>query len=168
MSTLVVIGYKDLYQAEEVRLKLCKLQRDYLIDLEDAVVVTKDQAGKIKLHQAVNLTATGAVSGGFWGSLIGLIFLNPLLGLAAGAAAGAVSGALTDLGINDRFMKDLAATMQPGSSALFVLARRATPDKVLAELQGSGGTILQTSLSHDDEAKLQAALSAARPSAEAC
>jgi len=168
MSTLVVIGYKDLYQAEEVRLKLCKLQRDYLIDLEDAVVVTKDQAGKIKLHQAVNLTATGAVSGGFWGSLIGLIFLNPLLGLAAGAAAGAVSGALTDLGINDRFMKDLAATMQPGSSALFVLARRATPDKVLAELQGSGGTIMQTSLSHDDEAKLQAALSAARPSAEAC
>jgi uncharacterized membrane protein len=163
MSTLVVIGYKDLYQAEEVRLKLCKLQRDYLIDLEDAVVVTKDQAGKIKLHQAVNLTATGAVSGGFWGSLIGLIFLNPLLGLAAGAAAGAVSGALTDLGINDRFMKDLADTMQPGGSALFVLARKATPDKVLEELKGSGGTVLQTSLSHDDEAKLQAALSAASP-----
>jgi uncharacterized membrane protein len=164
MSTLVVIGYKDLYQAEEVRLKLWKLQKDYLIDLEDAVVATKDQAGKVKLHQAVNLTATGAVSGSFWGSLIGLIFLNPLLGLAAGATAGAVSGALTDVGIGDKFMKDLAATMQPGSSALFVLARKATPDKVLEELQGSGGTILQTSLSHDDEAKLQAALSAARPS----
>jgi len=164
MSTLVVIGYHDLYQAEEVRLKLCKLQRDYLIDLEDAVVVTKDQAGKIKLHQAVNLTAVGAASGGFWGALIGLIFLNPLLGVAMGAAAGAVSGALTDVGINDRFMRDLAATMQPNSSALFVLARKATPDKVLEELQGSGGTILQTSLSHDDEAKLQAALSAASPS----
>jgi uncharacterized membrane protein len=164
MSTLVVIGYNDLYQAEEVRLKLCKLQRDYLIDLEDAVVVTKDQAGKIKLHQAVNLTAAGAASGGFWGALIGLIFLNPLLGVAMGAAAGAVSGALTDVGINDRFMRDLAATMQPNSSALFVLARKATPDKVLEELHGSGGTILQTSLSHDDEAKLQAALSAASPS----
>ena len=164
MSTLVVIGYNDLYQAEEVRLKLCKLQRDYLIDLEDAVVVTKDKAGKIKLHQAVNLTAAGAASGGFWGALIGLIFLNPLLGVAMGAAAGAVSGALTDVGINDRFMRDLAATMQPNSSALFVLARKATPDKVLEELQGSGGTILQTSLSHDDEAKLQAALSAASPS----
>jgi uncharacterized membrane protein len=164
MSTLVVIGYKDLYQAEEVRLKLWKLQKDYLIDLEDAVVATKDQAGKVKLQQAVNLTAVGAAGGGFWGSLVGLIFLNPLLGLAAGAAAGAVSGALTDVGIDDKFMKDLAATMQPGSSALFVLARRATPDKVLEELQGSGGTILQTSLSHDDEAKLQAALSAASPS----
>ena len=165
MSTLVVIGYNDLYQAEDVRLKLWKLQKDYLIDLEDAVVVTKDQAGKIKLHQPVNLTAAGAVSGGFWGSLIGLIFLNPLLGLAMGAAAGAASGALTDVGINDKFMKDLADTMHPGSSVLFVLARKATPDKVLEELQGSGGTILQTSLSHDDEAKLLAALSAARPSA---
>ena len=164
MSTLVVIGYKDLYQAEEVRLKLWKLQKDYLIDLEDAVVATKDQEGKIKLHQAVNLTAAGAVSGSFWGSLIGLIFLNPLLGLAMGAAAGAASGALSDVGIDDKFMKDLAATMQPGSSALFVLARRATPDKVLEELKGTGGTILQTSLSHDDEAKLQAALSAASPS----
>jgi uncharacterized membrane protein len=164
MSTLVVIGYKDLYQAEEVRLKLWKMQKDYLIDLEDAVVATKDQDGKVKLHQAVNLTATGALSGGFWGSLIGLIFLNPLLGLAMGAAAGAVSGALTDVGIDDKFMKDLAATMQPGSSALFVLARKATPDKVLEEIQGTGGTILQTSLSHDDEAKLQAALSAASPS----
>jgi uncharacterized membrane protein len=164
MSTLVVIGYNDLYQAEEVRLKLWKLQKDYLIDLEDAVVATKDQAGKIKLHQAVNLTATGAVSGSFWGTLIGLIFLNPLLGLAMGATAGAVSGALTDVGIDDKFMKDLATTMQPGSSALFVLARRATPDKVLEELQGTGGTILQTSLSHDDEAKLQAALSAVHPS----
>jgi uncharacterized membrane protein len=164
MSTLVVIGYKDPYQAEEVRLKLWKLQKDYLIDLEDAVVATKDQAGKIKLHQPVNLTATGAVSGSFWGSLIGLIFLNPLLGMAMGAAAGAVSGALTDVGINDKFMKDLAATMQPGSSALFVLARKATPDKVLEEIKGTGGTILQTSLSHEDEAKLQAALSAASPS----
>jgi uncharacterized membrane protein len=164
MSTLVVIGYKDLYQAEEVRLKLWKMQKDYLIDLEDAVVATKDQDGKVKLHQAVNLTATGALSGGFWGSLIGLIFLNPLLGLAMGAAAGAASGALTDVGIDDKFMKDLAATMQPGSSALFVLARKATPDKVLEEIQGTGGTILQTSLSHDDEAKLQAALSAAQPS----
>jgi uncharacterized membrane protein len=161
MSTLVVIGYKDLYQAEEVRLKLWKLQKDYLIDLEDAVVATKDQEGKVKLHQAVNLTATGALSGGFWGSLIGLIFLNPLLGLAMGAAAGAASGALTDVGIEDKFMKDLAATMQPGSSALFVLVRKSTPDRVLEEIKGTGGTVLQTSLSHDDEAKLQAALSAA-------
>jgi uncharacterized membrane protein len=162
MSTLVVIGYDNEFKAEEVRLTLRKLQKDYLIDLEDAVVAVKDAQGKVKLHQAVNLTAAGAVGGGFWGSLIGLIFLNPLLGAAIGAAAGATSGALTDVGINDKFMKELAATMSPGSSALFVLVRKATPDKVLAELQGSGGKVLKTSLSHDDEAKLQAALSAAK------
>ena len=94
--------------------------------------------------------------------LIGLMFLNPLLGLAVGASAGAVSGALVDLGINDQFMKDLAATLTPNSSALFVLVRKSTPDKVLEEVKGTGGTILKTSLSHEDETKLQAALSAAK------
>ncbi len=163
MSTLVVVGYNDVHKAEEVRLTLRKLQRDYLVELEDAVVAVKDAKGKIKLHQAVNLTAAGAVSGGFWGSLIGLIFLNPLLGLAVGAAAGTASGALTDIGINDNFMKELAATITPGSSVLFVLVHKATPDKVLAELQGTGGKVLKTSLSHEDEAKLQAALNATKP-----
>ena len=163
MSTLVVIGYDDQFKAEEVRLKLWKLQKEYLIDLEDAVVAIKDDKGSVKLHQAVNLTAAGAVSGGFWGSLVGLIFLNPLLGLAVGATTGAVSGALIDVGIDDKFMKALAETLAPGSSALFVLVRKATPDKVLEEIKGSGGKVLRTSLSHDDEVKLQAALSAANP-----
>jgi len=161
MSTLVVIGYDDLHKAEEVRLTLRKMQKDYLIDLEDAVVAVKDGDGKVKLHQAINLTAAGAVSGGFWGTLIGLIFLNPLLGMAVGATAGAVSGALSDVGIDDKFMKDLAGTLNAGSSVLFVLVRKATPDKVLDELKGTGGKVLKTSLSHDNEAKLQAALSGA-------
>jgi len=162
MSTLVVIEYDDPFKAEEIRLALMKMRKDYLIDLEDAVVAVKDQKGKVRLHQAVNVTAAGAMSGGFWGALIGLIFLNPLLGLAIGAAAGAVSGALTDVGINDKFMKDLAGAMKPGSSTLFVLVRKATPDRVLDELKGTGGTVLRTSLSHEDEAKLQAALTAAK------
>jgi uncharacterized membrane protein len=162
MSILVVVGYKEPYKAEEVRLHLWKLQREYLLDLEDAVVVVKNAEGKVTLHQPVNLTAAGAVSGGFWGALIGLIFLNPLLGLAVGASAGAVSGALTDIGIDDNFIKELGTTMTPNSSSLFVLIRNATPapDKVLEELKGTGGTILKTSLSHEDEAKLQAALDA--------
>src|SRR5215471_6409814 len=160
MSTLAVIGYDDQFKAEEVRLTLIKMQKDYLIDLEDAVVAVKDEKGKVRLHQAVNVTAAGAVGGGFWGALIGLIFLNPLLGAAVGATAGAVSGALTDVGINDKFMKDLAGTMKPGSSSLFVLVKKVTPDRVLDELKGTGGTVLRTSLSHEDEAKLQAALTA--------
>lgn len=162
MSTLVVVAYDDKYKAEEIRLMLRKLQQDYLIDLEDAVVAVKDDEGKVKLHQAVNMTAAGAVSGGFWGTLIGLIFMMPLLGLAAGAAAGAVSGALTDVGIDDKFMKNLAETMKNGSSVLFVLVRKVTADKVLEQLAGTGGTVLKTSLTHEDEAKLQAALSAAK------
>ena len=162
MSMLVAIRYDDKYKAEEVRLTLRKLQKDYLIDLEDAVVATKDEKGKVQLHQAVNHTAAGAVGGGFWGTLIGLIFLNPLLGLAAGAAAGAVSGALTDVGIEDKFMKELAASMTSNCSVLFVLVRKMTADKVLEELRGTGGTILKTSLSHEEETKLQAALSAAK------
>jgi uncharacterized membrane protein len=160
MNTLVVIEYDDPHKAEEIRLKLIRMQKDYLIDLEDAVVGVKDPKGKVKLHQAVNLTAQGAMSGGFWGALIGLIFLNPLLGVAMGATAGAVSGALTDVGVNDQFMKDLAAGLPPGSSALFVLVRKATPDKVLEELKGTGGKILRTSLTHENEAKLQTAISA--------
>jgi uncharacterized membrane protein len=162
MSTLVVIEYEDLHKAEEVRLLLLKMQKDYLIDLEDAVVAFKNKDGKVKLNQIHNLTAAGAASGGFWGMLIGLIFLNPLLGFAAGAAAGAVSGTLTDLGINDKFMKELAESFKPGCSALFVLVRQATTDKVLEELQGTGGKVLKTSLTHEDEKKLQEALDGAK------
>ena len=160
MSTLVVVSYDNIYKAEEVRMTLRKMQKDYLLDLEDAVVAVKDANGKVKLHQAINLTAAGALSGGFWGALIGMIFMMPLLGAAVGASAGAASGALTDVGIDDKFMKELAASMNAGSSVLFVLAHNATPDKVLDELRGTGGKVIKTSLTHEDEAKLQAALSA--------
>ena len=166
MADLIVIEYEDMHKAEEVRLRLQKMQRDYLVDLADAGVAVKDEKGKVKLNQIHNLTTSGAVSGGLWGTLIGVIFLNPLLGMAAGAAAGAIGGALTDIGINDDFMKKIASGFNNGTSALFVLVRKVTPDKVLAELEGTGGKILQTSLSHEQETKLQAALDAARQSGE--
>jgi len=161
-SSLVVIEYDDQYKAEEMRLKLRKMQKEYLLDLDDAVVAVKDTKGKIKLNQMVNLTGVGAVTGGFWGALIGLIFLNPLLGMAMGATAGAVSGALRDVGIDDKFMKELADGLPAGGSALFVLVRNATPDRVLDEVKGMGGKILKTSLTHESEAKLQEALNAAK------
>jgi len=161
MSTLVAVGYDDPFKAEEVRLKLQKMQNSYLIDLDDAVVAVKNAKGKVKLDQMHNLTAFGAASGGFWGTLIGMLFLAPLLGLAVGAAAGAVAGALRDVGINDQFMKDLADTLKPNTSALFVLVRKSTPDRVLEELKGTGGKILQTSLSHEETDRLQNALAQA-------
>ena len=163
MRNLIVVTYPTEMQASEERLKFLKMQKEYLVDLEDAVVVTRKQDGKVKLHQIHNMTAAGAVSGSFWGLLIGLIFMNPLLGLAAGAAGGAISGALTDIGIDDEFMKRLASELKPGSSVLFVLVKNFTPDKVLAELEGTGGRLLKTSLSHEDETRLQAVLDAAKP-----
>jgi uncharacterized membrane protein len=161
MSTLAVIAFEEEHKAFELRAELMKLQKEYLIKMEDAVVVTKDPKGDVKLHQAVNLTAAGAVGGGFWGALMGLIFLNPLLGAAVGAGAGALSGKLADIGIEDKFMKELGASFQPGTSALFVLVKEATRDKILARLKGFGGKVLQTSLSKDDEESLQKALSGA-------
>lgn len=160
--TLIVIGYESEIKAEEVRLALMKLQRQYLIDMGDAVVAVREADGSVKLRQLVNTTAAGALSGGFWGTLVGVLFMNPLIGLAVGTMAGAASGALTDVGIDDKFMKQLAETLKPGTAALCVLVRRATPDKVLEEIKGYGGTVIKTSLSHDDEAKLQAALSSAK------
>ena len=132
-----------------------KLQKEYLIEMEDVVVVTKNDRGKVKLHQAVNLTAAGAVGGAFWGMLIGMIFLNPLEGAAVGAGAGALSGKLRDIGIEDKFIKDLGETLTAGSSALFVLVRKATPDKVL---EGFKGKVLKTSLAIDKEEEVRKVL----------
>lgn len=166
MSTLVVVAYPNEFQAEEVRLRLLKMQQEYLVDLEDAVIAVRKQDGKIKLLQLHNLTGAGAVSGGFWGLLIGLLFMNPLLGAAVGAGAGALSGALADVGINDQFMKDLGRNLKSGGSMLFILFRSITMDKALQELAGTGGTIIQTSLSHKDEQRLRDAMDSLNADAE--
>jgi uncharacterized membrane protein len=158
MSNLVVIGFDDEHTAFEMRAALAKMQKEYLIEMEDVVVVTKDEKDKVKLHQAVNLTAAGAAGGGFWGMLIGMIFLNPLLGAAMGAGAGALSGKLRDIGISNNFMKELGETLTPGSSALFVLIRKATPEKVLEQLKQFKGRVVQTSLTAEKESELRAAL----------
>ena len=155
MSDLVVIGFEDEHTAFQMRAELVKLQKEYLIEMEDVVVVTKNEKGKVKLHQTRNLTAAGAVGGSFWGMLIGMIFLNPLLGAAVGAGAGALSGKLSDSGISDKFMKELGQTITEGTSALFVLVRKATPDKVLEELKGFKGKIIKTSLTEDREEVLR-------------
>lgn len=165
MSELIVIAYDDKHQAEQVRMQLLRLERGHLVDLEDAVVVTRDDKGKVRLNQIHNLTAAGAMTGGFWGALIGLIFMSPLLGIAAGAAAGAVGGALSDIGIEDEFMRELGRQLRPGTSALFVLVRKVTMDRVLPEIQPYGGKVLRTSLSQVDEQMLADALTHAREAA---
>jgi len=160
MSDLIVVSFPNQELAFELRAELAKLQKAYLIDIEDIVVVTRDEKGKVKLHQAVDLTSAGAVGGGFWGMLIGLLFLNPLLGAAIGAGAGALSGRFSDIGINDEFMKQLAHDFRPGCTAVFVLVRKVTADKVLEELSAfrGKGKIIQTSLEKDREDTLRAFL----------
>jgi uncharacterized membrane protein len=155
MSDLVAIVYPSEAKAEEVRQRLFDLRKQYLIEFSDAVIAVKTDAGPVKLNQLVNTTAAGAASGSFWGLLIGLLFLNPLVGVALGAASGALGGLLTDYGINDAFMKELAASLKPGDAALFVLIQNMTADKVLKEIQGAGGTVLKTSLDDTKEKVLR-------------
>ncbi|MGX5831758.1 DUF1269 domain-containing protein [Mesorhizobium sp. 43Arga] len=165
MSDLVVIVYPTEAKAEEVRQRLFALQKEYLINISDAVIATKTEAGNVKLNQIMNTTVAGAVSGSFWGLLIGVIFLNPVIGVAIGAASGALGGALTDVGINDAFMKDLSATLQPGNAALFVLIHGMTADKVLSAIKGFGGVVLKTSLDETKEQILREALGQASEAA---
>ena len=147
--------------------KLRSLQKEYLIDLEDACVVEREKGGKVHIKQAVNLTAMGAAAGGtrgaMWGALVGLLFMNPLAGMAigaiTGAGAGALSGSLADYGIPNDFIKKLGETIPEGSSALFVLFKSITEYKVLPEIQSYKPRVLKTSLSSEAEAKLRAALS---------
>jgi uncharacterized membrane protein len=160
MSDLVVIAFPSEAKAEEVRHKLLDMQQSYLIELGDAVIAVKHEDGRVKLNQLMNTTASGAVSGGFWGLLIGALFLVPVVGAAIGAGAGALSGALSDVGINDNFMKEAAAVLQPGNAALFLLIRKMTTDKVLEDLQGVGGSVLRTSFDHTKEQALRDALAA--------
>jgi uncharacterized membrane protein len=169
MSNLVVVGFPTVDEAEQVRRELVDVQREQLISLEDAVVVERDKDGQVHLRQALNLTAAGALGGGFWGSLVGLLFLNPLLGAAVGAGIGAASGSLSDLGINDGFMREVGETLPEGTAALFVLLRDATPDRVIERLRAHAphARLLRTSLSHTDEERLRQLLEQASKQAEA-
>jgi uncharacterized membrane protein len=163
MSDLVVIEFPSEYEAEEVRRKILELQKDYLIEVGDAVIAVKQPDGHIKLNQLYHPASAGAAYGAMWGTFVGLIFLMPLIGAAAGAAAGAIAGAFTDLGINDKFMKDVAASIDSGKAALFLLIKKMTTDKVLEDLKslGVGGKVLQTSFDHTKEDALRKALEAA-------
>jgi uncharacterized membrane protein len=168
MSDLVVLDFDGVGTADEVLTKLRSLQKEYLIDLEDACVVVHTDAGKVQIKQAVNLTTLGAASGASTGMLIGalagLLLLNPLAGMAAGGLAGAgfgaLSGSLADYGINDQCIKSLGKTIPKGSSALFMPIKRSTPDKVLPEIEPFKPRVIKTSLAREQEDKLRSALSA--------
>lgn len=161
MSDLYAIAYPDTATADEVRDKVIELQKRQLIDLADAVVV-ENERGKIKLHQAYHTTAAGAAGGALWGGLIGLLFLSPLLGMAIGAGVGALGGSMADVGVDDRFMKEVGERLPEGGAALFLLVTRATEDKVVAELAPYGGELIRSSLTDEAEEHLRTVIAEAR------
>jgi uncharacterized membrane protein len=158
MSNLVAIAYPDEATAAQVAQTLVELQKEHLIEFDDLVVAVRKDDGKIKLRQSFSPAGTGAAGGALWGGLIGLIFFMPLVGIAIGAASGAAAGALTDVGVDDKFMKELGEKLQPGNAATFVLVRESTPDKVLPRISQFGGEVIHTSLSQEQEEALQEAL----------
>ncbi|OLT37351.1 hypothetical protein BJF79_29600 [Actinomadura sp. CNU-125] len=162
MSDLIAVAYDDLPTAEQARDRLVRLQREHVVELADIAVVERKGDGKIKLHQAHNLTAGGALGGAAWGGLIGLLFFVPLLGMAIGSATGAAIGAATDAGVDDDFMRELGQQLAPGNAALFVLVDKRNPDKVVPELAPLGGRLLRTSLSDEEERHLRDAVETAR------
>jgi uncharacterized membrane protein len=139
---------------------LRRLKKQKVLDLADAATVVRRADGKVKVKQAVDLVGAGAFGGAFWGMLIGLIFWMPWLGIAIGAITGAIAGRFTDIGIDDSFIKQVGATIEPDHSALFLLTNRIIDDRVLPALQKYHPTVLRTSLSAEDEEKLRAAFGA--------
>jgi uncharacterized membrane protein len=157
MSDLVVFTFKTETGAKEMEDAIIQMQKMQLIQLEDAAYVVRRQDGKVKVKQANSLVGAGALGGAFWGMLIGLLFWAPWLGLAIGAITGAVAGGLSDVGVDDKFIKQVGEEIEPGNSALFLLVVEATWDKVEDELTKFDANVYKTSLSKEDEAKLKAA-----------
>lgn len=157
MSDLIVFAFDNLTGAQEMASAVGSLQKQQLVKLEDAAIVVRKDDGKPKVKQAQSLVGAGALGGAFWGLLIGLLFFAPWLGMVAGAVGGAIGGKITDIGIDDSFIKEVGSTIQPGHSALFLLIADWTEDKALGELSKFNATILRTSLSEEDDAKLREA-----------
>lgn len=155
MKKLIVLAFDSETGATEVRDKLYELQKQELITMEDAAVVVRNEEGKTDVKQAQSLVGAGAVGGAFWGMLIGLIFLAPVLGMAVGAVTGALGGRFSDIGINDSFIKEVGETIGPGESALFLLVSDVQPDRVLEELDPYNPELIETNLSPEDEQKLR-------------
>ncbi len=156
MSNLVVLAFDTESGAEQMRDDLIQLQKEHVIGLDDAAVAVRGQDGKVKIKQVTSLAGAGALGGAFWGLLIGLIFFVPVFGLIVGAAAGALAGKYQDIGVDDKFIKEVGNTLQPGNSALFLLVREAVPDKIEDAMKKYKNVkIIKTSLSKEQEEKLR-------------
>ncbi|MEY7850292.1 DUF1269 domain-containing protein [Natrarchaeobius sp. A-rgal3] len=155
MKELIVLAFDSMDGAKDVRDELYDLQKQELLQLDDAAVVTRDEDGHVKVKQARSLVGAGALGGAFWGLLIGIIFWMPWLGLAIGAASGAIAGKFSDVGIDDEFVDEVSETVEPGHSALFMLAHDISEDRVIEDLAPYDPEVIRTNLSPSDEDRLR-------------
>jgi uncharacterized membrane protein len=158
MAHLVVLGVDNRDDAERLFDLAGDLAKQELLQLDDAAYAYRDDRGKVRIHQAISLTGAGAASGALWGTLIGLIFLMPVAGLAIGAGTGALAGKLADVGINDDTIKQIGSQLEQGRAAVFLLARSATVDRVIDAIKPFNPTVIQTNLTKDREEELVKAL----------
>lgn len=156
MANLTVWKFPTVDGAQNAINKLVELQKQHLIEIVDAAIVSWEPGKKKpKTRQAIHLTSISALDGAFWGMLFGLIFFVPIFGLAVGALSGALAGHFADYGIDDRFIKDVRSQVTEGTSALFLLSEEATVDKVLEAFSGVEMELIQSNLSNEQEAKLR-------------
>jgi uncharacterized membrane protein len=158
MAHLVVLGVDNRDDAERLFDLAGDLAKQELLQLDDAAYAYRDDRGKVRIHQAISLTGAGAASGALWGTLIGLLFLMPVAGLAIGAGTGALAGKLADVGINDDTIKQIGSQLEQGRAAVFLLARSATVDRVIDAIKPFNPTVIQTNLTKDREEELVKAL----------
>jgi uncharacterized membrane protein len=160
MAELVAIGYPGEGTAEEARNVVQSLEADLVIQADQVAAISRDTEGRYHVtttHGGAS-AGEGAWWGGFWGMLFGLLFFIPFAGLAIGAGFGALFGHLGKNAIDKQFQEQVRGQVKPGTSALFMVIEKATPDKAIAALSQFGGTVIKTSLSDEDTVKLQEAL----------
>ena len=163
MPDLIAIGYPDEATAEAAADEARRLSRDLIIQPDAIAVIVREKDGSYHVHTSHHTVGGGATWGMFWGFLFGLLFFIPVLGLAVGAGLGALMGKLTKTTIDKAFQDQVRGMVQPGTSALFLMLEKVTPDKAVEAMSKYGGTVLKTSLSKDDEKELQDALHGGSP-----
>jgi uncharacterized membrane protein len=158
MADLIAIGYPNEATAEAAADEARRLARDLIIEPEAIAVIVRDNDGKYHVHTSHNPVGRGATWGMFWGLLFGLLFFIPVFGIAIGAGLGALMGKITKSGIDREFQDQVRGMLRPGTSALFLMLDKVTPDKAVDAMSKYGGTVLKTSLSKEGEQELQEAL----------
>jgi uncharacterized membrane protein len=167
MSEMIVLGFKTEAEADNFGLKLAQMQKDLIIELQDAAEVVRDPDGKPHVKHGGSLVGAGALGGAFWGMLFGLLFFVPFLGLAIGAGMGALFGKLGKTGIDKQVLEQMGDAVPPGEAGWFLLVGKITEDKFLAGIEGTTAKVVRTSLSEEQEQDLKHAFGAKKHEKEA-